>query len=558
LAEGRYNVCGEGKCTAGDSPSPLPENKGETMDLSSNSLTDLQRVFSDLRKHQSVVVVMSGVGLLVFGLTAFLGYPSDDGTIQMLFHPPAVLFLWLMSLVVALQILIFRKRSQELIRALCMTVLSVALIAVAYAEQTHIPEFLGALEGDINDLLGLLHLATGQGRLLFSIINFSLILGFLGNSTVRAIRVWRGGPPNRQRPEERPSLADVVAGDLIASALIAITLSLILQFQVLLFVVDNVVRPYISNFPEPTSCTLKWALGVCPSPPSTPDPPALSDIDTWIWRFCALGGVLILAPQTVLAGFAAIERQLQLGLVERSLSEVAKEVLLDIWNTLKSALNRSFSIAFTNLANLVRVTMWPILILAGSVGIAFCAYYILGYLHLASDIQACAQSQTESQPPICIDLQQELARFGFVSTAAFQTQSWDHNRELARQLQLVFLLVVIVVGTGATFAIVFSSKLLADEGERKSLGSTMVTLRHQALTSFLWVVCIAVVPILTLWLFEVILFIVNQMWLEIGLVPKRYPFSQPSYVTAASFGILVVGGVIGVFFVRRRRNPSAQ
>src|SRR5262249_52476184 len=185
------------------------------------------------------------------------------------------------------------------------------------------------------------------------------------------LRRWtrrvRDLPPNPYS-NEMPKLEDLISGDLIAGAVLAVILAVLFS-QPVAYVLAG-----LAQVRDPiTLCTVSLP-GACPSPGSTPDARAtLSFIDTLISLAVLVLGLIVLALSAVLSGLAAR------GAVDEAARETApggqepggavgsmgEQIALTILNTIRAGLSRSFRLTsiFLSLRNVV----WPALIFLSAV-----------------------------------------------------------------------------------------------------------------------------------------------------------------------------------------------
>jgi hypothetical protein len=217
----------------------------------------------------------------------------------------------------------------------------------------------------------------------YTLVN-ALILSVFWIDTLR--RWGRRATGQRPNPHsnEMPSLEDLISGDLIAGAVLAIGLAILFS-QPVAYVLAGLAQ----SKEIVTACTVALP-GACPTPGSTPDTRVtLTFINTLLSLGVLVLGLIILALSAVLSGLAAR------GAVDETVLEttpgrpplatasardsVGEQVSLTIINTLRAALSRSFRLTgiFLSLRNVV----WPALIFLSAVSLAFGAIFVQNYLH---------------------------------------------------------------------------------------------------------------------------------------------------------------------------------
>jgi hypothetical protein len=352
------------------------------------ALTDIfdeQRGILLVRYPAALIVGLGISGIIAFAITGFLGYPLPKGSPPTLewqiFHRPWALFLWFCALLLTFQATVFRHQAlrRRLVAVLTTTLISILIIGIAYFER----EWLFAR---LNDLLRLLNLPNIRDLTLSNPWSYTLAnILILGVFWIDTLRRWGrralGQPPN-PRSNEMPSLEDLISGDLIAGAVLAIILAVLFSPPVA-YVLAGVAQAH-----EPvTVCTVALP-GACPTPNSTPDPRVtLTFIDTLISLGVLVLGLIILALSAVLSGLAArgaVDETVLEAVpggpeYERPIQSVGQQVSLTIINTLRAALSRSFRLTgiFLSLRNVI----WPALVFLSAVSLAFAAILVQSYLH---------------------------------------------------------------------------------------------------------------------------------------------------------------------------------
>src|SRR5262249_47757491 len=146
-----------------------------------------------------------------------------------------------------------------------LTVASMLLVTAVYLNRDAVADLLNWFrENAIEPILP----AAGGGRLIFSLVNFGLIVGLFASSVLRVIRLARGKPPIPSRPQEQLTMEELISGELIAGAALAGFLALVLRAPVLQFFVDHVMTPIVASppgasLPTPDDCTVTLAPFPC-------------------------------------------------------------------------------------------------------------------------------------------------------------------------------------------------------------------------------------------------------------------------------------------------------
>lgn len=463
-----------------------------------------------------LVLLLSLTGVAAFALTGFLGYSypnqhPDTGVALDFFQQAWLLFLWLCALVITLQISIFRDKS---LRARLIAVLVISLVAVGFIGVTF---FNNSLPDILKNLLQghrlLMFLAGNQ--LTYTIVNFGLLAIFWVDTIRRWIRGARGESLSpsvdiglddqpRDAKQDQPSLQELVSGDLIAGALLALALAGLFWVQFL----PNFIHPQGVTV---TGCTLSWPIGGCAGAGGGPaDAPTLTFLDLLQTLIYLPLGLLLLALSATVAGFGAVggveDRQEEAAALSAQAAPataerggampVAEDVAATVLNTLRSALSRRLRLLAANLALSLRSVAWPGLIVVAIYGLAQFATDIQGYLH--SD-----------------------KHFSDITHFVLPAAGWG----LASALGVVIS------------AALFLFRWRVAENTLRFLG------------------LIGLIVLLTIWIFSLALWGFNQLLLLThALAIPRHPFDPPSSLTAISLGALVIFGVSLLF----RRGGGGQ
>ena len=465
-----------------------------------HAITDLydeQRRFFLIQYPIWFIITLALLGVVAFAMSGFLGYDSGSA-----FRQPWELFLWFCALLLTLQVSIFRDASlrRRLFAMLIVSLLAIFLVGVTY--------FSNSLPDYIRQLLDYLNLSRWVTYpITYTIINFLLLTIFWVDTVRRWTRRARGMPPNprvsiglgaREQvdPDDLPTMSELVSGDLIAGAVLAVLLSLLFRTDI----INLFVHPHIDT------CTVSWVIGNCPrgGGGGLADPPTLTFIDLIQSLIYLPIGLLILALSATLSGLAAVR-----GVNERELDEtepahtgpdtsstqpIAEDVATTVLNTLRSALDRRIRLLVSSLVLAFRNVAWPALIFVATYGIAELSTNLQNYLHSGKSFEAFA---------------------GFVLPGV----AW---------------------GLAATLGVVFSAALFLF---RWHVAEN--TLRFLGLVGF--------VVLLTFWIFSLAEWGFNQLLLQTH-ASVHHPFDPPTYPTGVSLAALLV--TVVVLVLRRMRTPQ--
>jgi hypothetical protein len=447
-----------------------------------------------------VILGLSLSGVAVIALTGYLGYTKSEPLSQ-----PWLLFLWFCAVLVTLQISIFRHHSlrARLIATLIMSLLAIIFIGITYFNQS-LPDILRNL---LQQGRFLRFLAGNQWT--YTAVNFLLIGIFWLDTIRRWMRRARGQSPNPgvdigftysgrgPRDNEMPSLQELISGDLIAAAVLALLLSFIFEPQI------------ISLFIHPQGvvidgCTLSWPIGGCiPPGAGTANPPTLSFIDLIQTLLYLPLGLLILALTATVSGLGALqgvnEHHSQESLIMQKpnptgTGAAATGVTETVIDTLRAALDRRIRLLLANLALAFRYIGWPVLLFIATYGLAELSTNSQAYLHSGKGVH-----------DVIFDV---LPALGWALAA--------------------------VVGLVLSAALMLFRWRVVDN-----------TFRFLGLIGFILV--------LTFWIFSLSLWAVNQLIFRIN-ISDRMPFSPPSWMTGISLALLIIFGAM--YFLRRGRTAA--
>jgi hypothetical protein len=447
-----------------------------------------------------VILGLSLSGVAIIALTGYLGYTKSEPLSQ-----PWLLFLWFCAVLVTLQISIFRHHSlrARLIATLIMSLLAIIFIGITYFNQS-LPDILRNL---LQQGRFLRFLAGNQWT--YTAVNFLLIGIFWLDTIRRWMRRARGQSPNPgvdigftysgrgPRDNEMPSLQELISGDLIAAAVLALLLSFIFEPQI------------ISLFIHPQGvvidgCTLSWPIGGCiPPGAGTANPPTLSFIDLIQTLLYLPLGLLILALTATVSGLGALqgvnEHHSQESLIMQKpnptgTGAAATGVTETVIDTLRAALDRRIRLLLANLALAFRYIGWPVLLYIATYGLAELSTNSQAYLHSGKGVH-----------DVIFDV---LPALGWALAA--------------------------VVGLVLSAALMLFRWRVVDN-----------TFRFLGLIGFILV--------LTFWIFSLSLWAVNQLIFRIN-ISDRMPFSPPSWMTGISLALLIIFGAM--YFLRRGRTAA--
>jgi len=447
-----------------------------------------------------VILGLSLSGVAIIALNGYLGYTKSEPLSQ-----PWLLFLWFCAVLVTLQISIFRHHSlrARLIATLIMSLLAIIFIGITYFNQS-LPDILRNL---LQQGRFLRFLAGNQWT--YTAVNFLLIGIFWLDTIRRWMRRARGQSPNPgvdigftysgrgPRDNEMPSLQELISGDLIAAAVLALLLSFIFEPQI------------ISLFIHPQGvvidgCTLSWPIGGCiPPGAGTANPPTLSFIDLIQTLLYLPLGLLILALTATVSGLGALqgvnEHHSQESLIMQKpnptgTGAAATGVTETVIDTLRAALDRRIRLLLANLALAFRYIGWPVLLFIATYGLAELSTNSQAYLHSGKGVH-----------DVIFDV---LPALGWALAA--------------------------VVGLVLSAALMLFRWRVVDN-----------TFRFLGLIGFILV--------LTFWIFSLSLWAVNQLIFRIN-ISDRMPFSPPSWMTGISLALLIIFGAM--YFLRRGRTAA--
>ncbi|HEY1390395.1 MAG TPA: hypothetical protein VGF38_17795 [Ktedonobacterales bacterium] len=477
-----------------------------------------------------VVVLLGLAGVLAFALTGFLGFQdgfkNDSAGVYYVFKEGWPLFLWFCALIMALEISILRnpKLRGQLVATLLVTLISMVIVGIIYFYRVNFLQLLQDLLQSINIRFLLENIRAG--KFLYAFINFAMIIVFWLDTIRRWIRsaqgktvnsrvdIGLGGTKTSAGPADKPTLQELISGDLIAGAALVALLALVFRSDVLT-AFSNVLG---INVPV-DNCATVWPFGACTSPGGgLANPPTLTFIDTIQALIYLPLGLLILALSAMLSGFGAVggvneqtigQTDIKPITDESSTESVSEQVSLTVINTLRSALNRRLRIALDNMLYSLRNAVWPVLILIGVIAVASSAKFTRLYLHLQSDANTC--------PTAC---KPTLDFYG-----------WPYQYVIYAGLFGILAVVTIVL---AMTILVFRIRVAEN------------TFRFLGLIGF--------ILLLTFWIFSLALSGFNGL-LKLTGATQREPFPPFGAATVISLAALIIWGAIAL--IRRMRSRPA-
>ena len=490
---------------------PIQANNG-----SRHAITDLydeQRRTFLIQYPVWLIVVLGLTGVAAFAITGFFGHTGIYATkpaiaVDQPFTQPWLLFLWFCAVLLTLQVSIFRHASlrRRLIATLIVSVIAITFIGITYFSQS-LPDFLKQLlQG------GRFFRFLATNAVTYAILNFGLIAIFWVDTIRRWIRRARGLPPNPRvdlgiegsapaRPEDMPTLQELISGDLIAGAVFVLLLALLFRLDV----VQTLIHPHGLQPGQINECTVSWPVGCTLPGGGAHNPPTLTFIDVIQSLIYLPLGLILLALTATISGLGAVggvnETQTEAEVPARASADesstvpIAVDVTQTLINTLKSALDRRLRLLLNNLALSLRMIGWPALIFVATYGLAALSTEVQSYLH-------------SDRAPINL-LEHVLPAIGW--------------------------------GVAALFAIIFSAALMIF---RWRVAEN--TLRFVGLIGF--------VLLLTFWIFSGALTVFNVLLQQTNAL-ERSPFTPPSSPTYISLAALLIFG--SLLILRRSRGRRA-
>lgn len=467
------------------------------------------------------IVALGLSGVVVLGLTGFFGRIHSDNMLDAIFLQPWMLYLWLCLLVLTLEVAVLRDASVVVYRVAIVTVTIIAMIIVL------ITFFYGIPFGELlNSLLEqLFHLRVViedfvSSPWFYSILNFGVLGVYALDSGRRWLRRARGLPPSRRvdiglgekvDTSKLPGMQQLVAGDLLAGALLAVVLAVIFRAEIV-----ETFWHLTNSSVFVNGCTVSWPIGHCAPPGLTrADPPTLTFIDTILALIALPTGLLVLALAGAVSGLGALggvasDRSTSRNPIpstvegQSSTGAISEQVSRTLLDTLLAALNRgggggqatAAEVASESLLLPLRNVLWPPLVFLG--------------------VAAVAQ-------------------------AATRIQAYFHSRKSIGD-ELMLLATATPWALVAAIGIVIALALLVFHGRIAS-------------NSFRFLGLVAFIALLTGWIYSLALWSFNKLLLLLN-VSTRQPFDPPAWNTVLSLAVLLVFG--SLYLTRRLRRSGAS
>jgi hypothetical protein len=451
------------------------------------------------------IIAIGLVGVVILAFTGFFGYPHSKSAVDAIFNQPWTLYLWVCALIITLEVSVLRHRRLRIKRGatVLVTLISIIIVLITFFYQIPFQNLLNELIQQLFKLrISLVQLFTSNW--VYTVINFGVLLIFALDCGRRWQRRARGLPPTAgvdlglgetRDTGSLPSMQQLISGDILAGALLCVVLALLLRSDVVgLF--WQILR---AKF-QVTGCTVSWPVGSCIVPGGgRANPPTLTFIDTILALTALPTGLLILALTASISGLNALtgvgSRKEQVAPAtknESSTQAVSGQVSQTIFETIISAFNRlsrgraqvnPAEVASQSLLQSLRNVIWPPLIFLAVVGAAQFASYGQSYLH--------------------------------------------SNKTLLNELQYVGPLAIWVMVS--VLCTIFALALLIFHGRVAEN-----TLRFASLIGF--------ISLLTLWIYSLALWSVNQLLLKTG-ASNLHPFDPPAWNTGISLAALLIFGI---------------
>jgi hypothetical protein len=469
------------------------------------------------------LVTLGLTGVVAFAMSGFLGYDPVNSAASKadIFYKPWELYLWFCALLITLQVSIFRDKALRgrLIATLIFSAISIAIVYI-----------LGFPGGIIRKFLEHLLPGIASAGLTYTVINFGLIAIYFADSVWRWVRRTRNLPLNPEidlttgkvnnekvDPKTQPSLAELIAGDLIAGAGLVALLALLFH--------PGVIGLFIHTTPPIGQCAVSVTLSNCAGATSSLSP-SLTLVDNVQALIYFPIGALVLALTAVQSAFGVAEgsstQEASPGATlitktsasaDRSAAAapIAENVAGTVLDTLLAPLNRRIRLLLESLARSLRNIAWPALIFFATYGLYELSLNIQSYLHkgyLLSDFSLCPSFT--SGGGLCGVALYVLPAFG-----------WG-----------LLSIVAVVVSAALT---VFRWRVVDN------------TFRFLGLVGFIF--------LLTLWIFSLAMWGFNQLLLLTHASVYR-PFDPPGAQTYISLIALLLFAV--VFLLRQLRGAGPQ
>ena len=450
---------------------------------------DTQRGAFLVRYPPGLVIGLAICGVIAFAMAGFLGYSGDPT----LFDKPWELYLWFSALLVTLLWSIFRNRA---LRAQLIAVLIIAALCIILAY------LIGDPTGAISRLLKQYLPLLAKEQLTYVVINFAMILIFWIDTIRRWTRRAQGLRPHTDidlatgqktdtaDPEDLPSMAELISGDLLAGALLTGLLSYLFQSNAMSFITQTQLSACSLSVSFPPSSCVDGATNVWAS---------LTLIDqTQSLSYLAIS-LIILAIAATMGGFGSVggapmpvgvSRAVYATLADGNppvTAPITTGVAETILDTLRAAISRRLREFILGIARSLRNIVWPVLLFTSTFGVYKLSENIQMYLHSAKTL-------------------------GNAALYILPATEWG-------------LLSVMTIVLSAAL-VVFNWRVVDN------------TMRFLGLNGL--------IVLLTFWIFSLALWGFNKL-LEQFDPNVHKPFDPPSVATAVSFGALVILGGILIF-----------
>ncbi|HEX6797854.1 MAG TPA: hypothetical protein VF116_09110 [Ktedonobacterales bacterium] len=489
---------------------PRRERAGRDTRHAITDLYDVQRGTFLIHYPVLLIVLLCLFGVVAFSLSGFFGTDWPGRTVTPValdpaFAQPWPLYLWFCALMITLLASIFRDAAlrRRLIAVLVVAALAIAIVGAIRFSQS-LPQWLQDL---IDQHRLLTYLSTHS--ITYLVINFGLIAIFWLDTFRRWARRARGLPPSprvtigtepEHEKQDLPDMQELVSGDLIAGAVLALLLSLLFRTEI--------VASLIHTTPPVNACLVSLTLG-CPIAAGAHVPPTITFVDVIQALVYLPLGLMVLALSATLSGLGAIggvnehdgelpaaRLAAQGALPHSGTTPIAEDVAATIVDTLKAALDRRIRSLGRSLALSLRLVGWPSLLFLAAFGLTDLAIGIQGYLHSGKHL-------------------------GDVVAYVLPAAIWG----------LVALLTMV-----CSAALMLFKWRVVDN-----------TLRFLGLIGF--------IVLITFWIFSLALWGFNKLIEATATDFQRTPFDPLSFSTAISFAALVAAA--GYFALRGRRERKA-
>jgi len=311
-------------------------------------------------------------------------------------------------------------------------------------------------------------------------------------------RIYRATPLN-----------ELVAGDLIAGAVLTTLLALVFS--------SSVINPLFATLRtglSVTTCTVSWPIGPCFQGGTLMDLPTLSFLDVLQALIYLPLGLLLVALSGTLRGLESTAES-----VDSTTQPYAESVIGALRSALSRSLRPSFSPYFTALA--LRNLLWPPLDFIAIFSLAAVARELQLYFHLLSDSHSCGSAGSLPCTYVNVTL-------------------------LSAEQPYISLVSALALGAIAVMASTFATALL-------------IFRRRVVQNTFRFLGALGSQVMVTYWMFAAALAVTNLILLAVG-VSSRVPFPAPEPLAIASLASALLVGQrsilrsIRVFYQGNDRN----